>query len=39
LIDLKNNLEEILKMKVDVVTEESVHWYLKDKIKKEAIEI
>ncbi|MFZ7103262.1 MAG: nucleotidyltransferase family protein [Peptococcaceae bacterium] len=39
LIDLKNKLEEILDRKVGVVTEESVHWYLKDKIKEEAIEI
>ena len=39
LIDLKIKLEEILNRKVDLVTEESVHWYLKDNIKKEAIKI
>lgn len=39
LIALKNDLEELLGRKVDVVTEESIHWYIKDKIIQEAIEI
>ena len=39
LISLKDDLEELLDKKVDVVTEESVHWSIKDKIKNEAIEI
>lgn len=39
LIDLKDGLEELLKRKVDVVTENSIHWYLKDKIEAEAIEL
>ncbi len=39
LIDLKNGLEELLKRKVDVVTENSIHWYLKDKIEAEAKEL
>jgi len=39
LIDLKDSLEELLERKVDVVTENSIHWYLKDKIEAEAIEL
>ena len=39
LIALKNDLEELLGRKVDVVTEDSVHWFIKDKIIQEAIEI
>jgi hypothetical protein len=39
LIALKNDLEELLGRKVDVVTEDSVHWYIKEKIIQEAIEI
>ena len=39
LISLKNDLEDLLDRKVDVVTEESVHWSIKDKIENEAIEI
>ncbi|MDO9533873.1 MAG: nucleotidyltransferase family protein [Bacillota bacterium] len=39
LIAFKHDLEELLGRKVDVVTEDSVHWYIKDKIIKEAVEI
>lgn len=39
LISLKNELEEILGRKVDIVTEESIHWYIRDKVIQEAIEI
>ena len=39
LIALKNDLEDLLGRKVDVVTEESVHWSIKEKILKEAVEI
>lgn len=39
LIAFKNDLEELLGRKVDVVTEDSVHWYIKDKIFKEAVDI
>nr|WP_242661916.1 nucleotidyltransferase family protein [Desulfitobacterium hafniense] len=36
LISLKYDLEEILGRKIDVVTPDSVHWTLKDKILQEA---
>lgn len=36
LISLKYDLEEILGRKIDVVTSDSVHWTLKDKIAQEA---
>ncbi|AGA68225.1 putative nucleotidyltransferase [Desulfitobacterium dichloroeliminans LMG P-21439] len=36
LISLKNDLEEILGRKIDVVTPDSVHWTIKDKILQEA---
>lgn len=39
MIALKEELEELLGRKVDVVSEESVHWYIRDKIIQEAIEI
>ena len=39
MIALKNDLEELFGRKVDVVTEDSVHWYIKEKIIQEAIEI
>lgn len=39
LISLKNDLEELLGRKVDVVTEDSLHWYIKKKIIQEAAEI
>ena len=36
LISLKYDLEEILGRKIDVVTSDSVHWTLRDKILQEA---
>ncbi len=39
LIDLKDSLENLLKRKVDVVTENSIHWYIKEKIKAEVKEL
>ena len=36
LISLKYDLEEILGKKIDVVTSDSVHWILRDKILQEA---
>ena len=39
LIALKEELENLLGRKVDVVSEKSIHWTLKDKILNEAREI
>lgn len=39
LISLKNDLEDLLNRKVDVVTKESIHWSIRDQIEDEAIEI
>ena len=39
IISLKNELEEMFKRKIDIVTEESIHWSLRDKIIGEAREI
>ena len=39
LIALKEELENLLGRKVDVVSEKSIHWTLKDKILNEAKEI
>jgi predicted nucleotidyltransferase len=39
LIGFKNDLEELLSSKVDVVSENAIHWYLKDRIVQEAVEI
>ena len=39
LIGLKNDLEYLLKRKVDVVTEESSHWTLKEQVISEVVEI
>ena len=36
LISLKYDLEEILGRKIDVVTSDSVHWTIRDKILQEA---
>lgn len=38
-IAFKTDMEELFGRKVDVVTEDSVHWYIRDKILQEAIEI
>ena len=32
-------LRELLKVDVDVVTAESLHWYIRDKVLEEAVEI
>ena len=37
LISLKYDLEEILGRKIDVVTSDSVHWTLRDKILQDAV--
>ena len=33
---LKRELEEILNRKVDIATEKSLHWYIRDKVLSEA---
>ena len=38
-IALKDYLEKILGRKIDIVTEESIHWYIRDKILSEAKKI
>ena len=38
-IALKQDLEDLLGHKVDVVTEGSLHWYLKENVQKEAVSI
>ena len=37
LVHLQQDLEELLKRKIDVVEPEGVHWYIRDKILKEAV--
>lgn len=32
-------LEELLKVQIDVVTPESLHWYIRDEILEEAVEL
>lgn len=39
LIALKEELQEMLKRKIDLVTEQAIHWSLRDKITGEAKEI
>lgn len=39
LIAFKNELEYLLNRKVDVVTEDALHWTLKDQIISEVVEI
>ncbi|TCT18243.1 hypothetical protein EDD68_1225 [Melghiribacillus thermohalophilus] len=39
LIRFKNEMEELLNVKVDVVTEHSIHRNMKDRVKNEAIEL
>jgi len=36
-IAFKQNLEDLLGRKVDVVTEKSIHWYIRERILKEAV--
>jgi len=37
LISLKQELEEITRIKIHVVTRDSLHWYIRDQVMKEAI--
>jgi len=39
LIGFRNKLEEVLDRKVDVVSENALHWYIKDKVIQEAVEL
>ncbi|GIO36818.1 type VII toxin-antitoxin system MntA family adenylyltransferase antitoxin [Paenibacillus antibioticophila] len=39
LIRLKNELEDLLNRPVDIVTENSIHWKMKDNILSEAIQL
>lgn len=39
LIAFKNDVEDLLNQKVDVVSENSLHWYIKDRVIQEAVEI
>lgn len=36
-IGLKQDLEEMLDRSVDVVTDESLHWYIRDRVLNEAV--
>ena len=36
-IGLKQDLEEMLDRRVDVVTDESLHWYIRDRVLNEAV--
>ena len=36
-VGLVADLEELLDCKVDVVTEESLHWYIRDRVLEEAV--
>ncbi len=36
-IAFKQDLEDLLDRKVDLVTEKSVHWYVRERIMKEAV--
>lgn len=39
LIRFKQEVEELLRTKVDVVTEKSIHWSIKEKVLEEAIQL
>ena len=39
IIALKYDLENMLGKKIDIVTEESIHWYIRDKVLSEAKKI
>ena len=39
LIGFRNDIEEMLGRKVDVVSENALHWYIKEKVLQEAVEI
>jgi predicted nucleotidyltransferase len=36
-VDLLADLEDLLGCRVDIVTEEGLHWYIRDKVLKEAV--
>lgn len=36
-VELQQSLEDLLRVKVDLVTAKSLHWYVKDRILAEAI--
>ncbi len=38
-VALLQDLEDLLGVKVDVVTESALHWYIKDRVKQEAVPI
>jgi uncharacterized protein len=38
-VALKQNLEELLGHKVDLVTAKALHWYIKDKVLSQAVSI
>lgn len=38
-IELTRDLESLLNKKVDIISDNYIHWYLKDKILSEAIEL
>jgi predicted nucleotidyltransferase len=37
MIGLKQDLEEMLDRNVDIVTDESLHWYIRDQVLNEAV--
>lgn len=39
LISLKHDLEELLNQEIDVVTEEALHWSIRDKVLQEAVDL
>jgi len=39
LIGFRNDIEELLGRKVDVVSENALHWYIKEKVIQEAVEL
>ncbi len=39
LIGFRNDIEELLGRRVDVVSENALHWYIKEKVIQEAVEI
>ena len=38
-VSLKQELEELLGRRVDIVTSKTLHWYIRDKVLKEAISL
>ena len=39
LVALKQDLEDLLMRKVDVVTEKSLHWYIRDQVIQQAVSL